>query len=233
MEAVLNNGPWLVNDSIIGLDKWSLDFNPSSLNGLTAPVWIRLLNLPLQSWDIINVCRIASKVGVPFLIDENMFQWGRREYARICIRIKLEGKLPLGVWVEGAFGKFYQKVCYEKFPFICFKYGRIVHLEKVYLVSKEEPVQIFNEDVARSVEGDIAIMRKNSKADSVEKDVFKATNDDYGPWLHVNYGRKRGKNFRIQNNWSRQTISVKKDKKVTKEVHSEVDIVWDQSKTEE
>ncbi|KAI0510955.1 hypothetical protein KFK09_011571 [Dendrobium nobile] len=159
---------------------------------------------------------LHQKLEFLFLLMKTCFNGGRREYARICVRIKLEGKLPLGVWVERELGKFYQKVCYEKLPFICFKYGRIGHLEKVYQVSNEEPVQIFNEDVARSVEGDVAVMRKNSKADSVENDVFKATKDDYGPWLHVNYGKKRGKNFRIQNNWSRQTISVKKDKKVQK-----------------
>ncbi|KAI0526865.1 hypothetical protein KFK09_002457 [Dendrobium nobile] len=125
------------------------------------------------------------------------------------------------------------KVCYEKMPFICFKCGRIGHLEKVCQVSKEEHVQIYNEGASRSVEGDVDVMRKNSKADPIEKDVFKDTKDDYGPWVHVNYGKKRGKNYRFQNNWSRQTNSVKKDKKVTEEVHSEIDKVGDHNKFED
>ncbi|XP_020699925.2 uncharacterized protein LOC110112157 [Dendrobium catenatum] len=67
-----------------------------------APVWIRMPNPPLQWWDEVNVCRIASMIGTPFIIDGNMFQWGRREFYRVCIRIKLHDKLPLGVWVEGS-----------------------------------------------------------------------------------------------------------------------------------
>ncbi|KAI0530932.1 hypothetical protein KFK09_000480 [Dendrobium nobile] len=67
-----------------------------------APVWIRMPNLSFQWWDEVNVCRIASMVGTPYLIDGNMFQWERREFARIFVRIKLDDKLPLGVWVEGS-----------------------------------------------------------------------------------------------------------------------------------
>ncbi|PKU80916.1 hypothetical protein MA16_Dca027409 [Dendrobium catenatum] len=97
MEAVMTNGPWFVNGKIIGMDNWSQNFSTNSLKGLTAPIWIRLPNLPLQCWDNINLCRIASMVGKPYLIDGNMFQWGRREFGRVCVRIQLDNKLPLGV----------------------------------------------------------------------------------------------------------------------------------------
>ncbi|KAI0492242.1 hypothetical protein KFK09_026511 [Dendrobium nobile] len=81
-EAVMSNGPYFVNGKIIGMDKWSHNFSPTSVKGLTAPIWIRLPNLPLHCWDNINICRIASMVGKPYLIDGNMFQWGRREFGR-------------------------------------------------------------------------------------------------------------------------------------------------------
>ncbi|KAI0502598.1 hypothetical protein KFK09_017552 [Dendrobium nobile] len=130
MESVLNSGPWYVNKCIVGLDKWSPNFDPSSLKGLIAPVWIRLPNLPLQSWNRVNVCRIASMVGKPFLIDENMFQWGRREFARVCVKINLDEKLLQGVWVEGSMGKFFQKICYKRIPHIYFKCDKVGHVEK-------------------------------------------------------------------------------------------------------
>ncbi|KAI0515999.1 hypothetical protein KFK09_008670 [Dendrobium nobile] len=47
LDAVFTNGPWFVNGKIIGMDKWSPNFSPSSLKGLSAPIWIRLPNLPL------------------------------------------------------------------------------------------------------------------------------------------------------------------------------------------
>ncbi|KAL0921287.1 hypothetical protein M5K25_008346 [Dendrobium thyrsiflorum] len=36
-------------------------------------------------------------VGKPLMLDGNKFQWGRREFARVCVRIELDKKLPLGV----------------------------------------------------------------------------------------------------------------------------------------
>ncbi|KAI0498549.1 hypothetical protein KFK09_019437 [Dendrobium nobile] len=51
LESVFSNGPWYVNGHIIGIDKWSPTFSPTSLKGLTAPIWIRMPNLPLQCWE--------------------------------------------------------------------------------------------------------------------------------------------------------------------------------------
>ncbi|XP_020688076.1 uncharacterized protein LOC110103626 [Dendrobium catenatum] len=127
VELVLANGPWYVKGNIIGVDRWSQSFSPNSLKGLTAPVWVRMQNLPLLYWDPINVFRITSKVGKPYLLDENMFQWGKREFTRICVHIKLEEPIPLGVCVDRSSGKFYQKIEYEKVPNICFGCGRIGH----------------------------------------------------------------------------------------------------------
>ncbi|XP_020672842.1 uncharacterized protein LOC110092573 [Dendrobium catenatum] len=63
--AVLSGGPWFVNDHIIGMEKWSPEFNSSSTKGLSSPIWIRLPHLPLQCWDEKNVACIASRVGKP------------------------------------------------------------------------------------------------------------------------------------------------------------------------
>ncbi|KAL0912882.1 hypothetical protein M5K25_016296 [Dendrobium thyrsiflorum] len=94
IKSVLSEGLWYVSGRIIELDKWSPNFSQSSLKGLTTHVWIRMLFLPLQCWDEVNIYKIASKVGIPYLIDCNMFQWGRREFARVCVRIELDKKLP-------------------------------------------------------------------------------------------------------------------------------------------
>ncbi|XP_020701746.1 uncharacterized protein LOC110113480 [Dendrobium catenatum] len=100
MESILCEGPWFIKGHIMGIEKWSPSFSTNSLKGLSAPVWVRLPNLPLYCWDNLNICRIASLVGKPFLLDGNMFKWNRREFARICVCINLYEQLPLGVWVE-------------------------------------------------------------------------------------------------------------------------------------
>ncbi|XP_020684615.2 uncharacterized protein LOC110101165 [Dendrobium catenatum] len=114
MENVLLGGPWFVNGYIVGLDKWSSEFNPNSLKVLSSPIWITMSSLLLYCWDEINVSRIASSIEEPILIDGDMFQWGRRKFARICVRIQLDRQLPTSVRVEGVNGKFFQKVEYEK-----------------------------------------------------------------------------------------------------------------------
>ncbi|KAI0524453.1 hypothetical protein KFK09_003823 [Dendrobium nobile] len=124
-DLVMSNGPWYVKRQNIGEDKWSSQFSPDSLKGLTSPIWIRLPSLPLHCWDEINVCRIASKVGKPYLIDDNMFHWGRREFSRICVHIQIEKILSLGVWVEGNSGRVYKKFEYKKIPNLCYNCGRI------------------------------------------------------------------------------------------------------------
>ncbi|KAI0530876.1 hypothetical protein KFK09_000424 [Dendrobium nobile] len=85
MENNLLGGPWFVNGHLIGLDKWNSDFNPNFLKGLSSLIWIRMPNLSLYCWDEVNVSRIASSIEEPMLIDGDMFQWGRREFVRICV----------------------------------------------------------------------------------------------------------------------------------------------------
>ncbi|KAL0927660.1 hypothetical protein M5K25_001856 [Dendrobium thyrsiflorum] len=63
VESIVSGGPCYVCGHIIGLDKWSPNFSPSSLKGMSSLVWIRMPHLPLQCWDETNVSRIASKCG--------------------------------------------------------------------------------------------------------------------------------------------------------------------------
>ncbi|PKU73764.1 hypothetical protein MA16_Dca020763 [Dendrobium catenatum] len=82
LDEVLSGGPWFMNDHIIGMERWSMEFSPSSMKGLTAPIWIRMPHLPLQCWDEINVARIASLVGKPLMLDGNMFKWGDKRFCK-------------------------------------------------------------------------------------------------------------------------------------------------------
>ncbi|XP_020672596.1 uncharacterized protein LOC110092407 [Dendrobium catenatum] len=188
LESVMNNGPWYVNGHIIDMDKWSPMFSPSFLKGLTAPVWIRLPNLPLYCWDEVNVCRIASQVGTPYLIDGSIFQWNRREFARVCVRIKLEDKLPCGVWVEGSYGNFFQKIEFEKISSLCLSCGRIGHLKNVCPEKMDAAMEVIG-DQQSSKELNISIM-KNDVVFQKKADL-KSTEDNHGPWIHVNYGKKK------------------------------------------
>ncbi|KAL0928597.1 hypothetical protein M5K25_000500 [Dendrobium thyrsiflorum] len=172
MDGVISGGPWFINGHIVSIDKWSPKFSPSSLKGLSSPIWIRMPNLPLYCWNEINVARIAS-----LQLDGNMFQWGRHKFTRICVRVELYKQLPLGVWVDGVEGR-------------C---GKIVHVERVCEKVKSgilsEGAKVNNSQPTSSDNVQHAVDNLMSK-ESTESSL-------YGPWVHVH--NKRKKHSAIQN----------------------------------
>ncbi|KAI0502710.1 hypothetical protein KFK09_017667 [Dendrobium nobile] len=190
IEQVLSGRPWWIRNEVVGLDKWSVNFNPMSLNGISSPIWIRLPNLPLQCWDEINICRIASQVGKPYLLDGNSFQRSRREYARVCVRISLDMKLTHGVWVEGLAGKFFQRVEYEGISKIYADCGKIGH-DLIACVEPEKKMGLEKNIIQKDMANERGLLSTVTKAivgDSVDKEIW-------------NIVKSRKKSFnKIQNN---------------------------------
>lgn len=112
------------------------------------------------------------------------------------MRVKLDSNLPLGVWVEGSFGKFFQAIEYERLPTFCLSCGRIGHLKENCLVNCSEP------DKTPIIMGNSKeILRSNEVGKVVEREVpCKEVGD--GPWIQVNYGSKKNKNTQSVNNMS-------------------------------
>ncbi|XP_020681243.1 uncharacterized protein LOC110098681 [Dendrobium catenatum] len=190
-EKVLEGGPWYVNSHIMGMDKWSPLFTPSSLKGLSSPIWIRLPHLPLICWDKDNVARIASMIGQPLWIDGNMFQWSKREFARVCIRMALDQQFPIGVWVESSYGRFFQKFEYEKVTTICFKCGEVGHL-----------IDKCIEGNPTNLEGQTSKMGPHCENQLPTEGL--ATDKDYGPWILVkNTMRRRRTSSNIEKSVNR------------------------------
>ncbi|KAL0925536.1 hypothetical protein M5K25_003881 [Dendrobium thyrsiflorum] len=155
---------------------------------------VRFPHLPLQYWDETNITNIVSKVGSPILLDGNMFKWGRREFARACVRINFDSKLPAGIWVEGLNGRFFQKIEYEKISSFCYHCGKIGHCREVCSellsnggdVCSKEDVNKSGPDAYSGRSEDKSIKEGNENAEKV----------DYGPWIHVKFPANRRKQIR-------------------------------------
>ncbi|KAL0923932.1 hypothetical protein M5K25_004720, partial [Dendrobium thyrsiflorum] len=146
-----------------------------------------MLNLPLYCWDEINVARIASLIGTPMMLDGNMFQWKRREFARISVRVELDKQLPLGIWVEGVEGRFFQIVEYEKSSSFCYKCGKIGHVKRVY--EKDNSWVLSEGARMNNCEATSSDNVQHTVDNVVVKDSIEGSL--YGPWDHVHNRRKR------------------------------------------
>ncbi|KAI0524557.1 hypothetical protein KFK09_003931 [Dendrobium nobile] len=177
VEEILNRGPWYISGFIFGMDRWCPEFDPNSFKGISAPVWIRLPNLPLYCWDEDNLARIASCFGTPMYFYSNTFRWGKREFSRICVRIELEKKLLIGVWVEGSAGRFFQRVEYEKIDLLCYQCGKVGH--EVKSCPKNVSVGIQDLKCGKSFDAN------NEDIKEVTDGKKPITSAEFGPWIHV------------------------------------------------
>ncbi|PKU63478.1 hypothetical protein MA16_Dca027853 [Dendrobium catenatum] len=66
-------------------------------------------------------------IGEPLWIDAQTGNVGRREYARVCVKLDLARKLQSGIWINGWKGRFHQRVEYEGLGLSCFECGRVGH----------------------------------------------------------------------------------------------------------
>lgn len=180
VENVLAGGPWNVKGHIVGIDKWSSQFSPNFVEGLTSPIWVGMPHLPLLCWDEVNVVRISSMLGTPLWIDGNMLQWGRREMAWVCVHMALDKQFPMGLWVEGSESRFFQKVEYEKISTFCFKCEKIGHFINECNLKENVP----------GVQGASNSFMEDNGVDIALPDVV-SKGTSYGPWENVNNGRRR------------------------------------------
>ncbi|KAI0529105.1 hypothetical protein KFK09_001652 [Dendrobium nobile] len=76
IEEVLNGGPWYVGGFVIGLDKWTPNFSPHSLDGISSPIWkVRRPDcLPPESYSnlVENTAEIKGRDEVVVSINSNL-----------------------------------------------------------------------------------------------------------------------------------------------------------------
>ena len=70
MNKVLENGIWMVNNTPLLVQKWDPSVSTEKSEPSVLPVWVKLMNMPLEAWTVKGVSAIASSIGKPLITDK-------------------------------------------------------------------------------------------------------------------------------------------------------------------
>ncbi|GJZ30728.1 zinc knuckle CX2CX4HX4C containing protein [Tanacetum coccineum] len=92
MDRVLEEGPWLIRLVPLFLNIWTPNTRLEKGTITSAPVWVKLYNVPIVAFSEIGLSLITSQLGKPIMLDaytSSMCQksWGRNEYARALVEV--------------------------------------------------------------------------------------------------------------------------------------------------
>ncbi|GKE60907.1 zinc knuckle CX2CX4HX4C containing protein [Tanacetum coccineum] len=95
MDFVLENGPWMVNNKPLIVQKWDPDVIIDKSDPKSLPCWIKLYNVPLEAWTVKGISTIASGLGKPLIMDKTTTKMcrggaGNFGYARVLVEIQAD-----------------------------------------------------------------------------------------------------------------------------------------------
>ncbi|XP_061337779.1 uncharacterized protein LOC133284726 [Gastrolobium bilobum] len=129
---VLEEGPWIVNDHYVTVQRWRPFFDPYDKDFRKLAMWVRIPGLPIELYTARHLLRIGNIFGRTLKVDRNSLRKSdvgegviteRGKFARICVEVDLRrsflSKFKIGSKVYHA--------GYEGLHLICFKCGVYGH----------------------------------------------------------------------------------------------------------
>ena len=128
MEYVYLEGPWMLADHYLVVQRWQPNFDPLDENyHRKIAAWIRIPVLPLEFFNAESLHMIGNLVGKTLKVDSRTYLTERGKFARICVELDLDKKLWPAIRI---FGK-ELIVEYEGLHKICFCCGKYGHCREV------------------------------------------------------------------------------------------------------
>ncbi|KAI9108022.1 hypothetical protein K1719_020895 [Acacia pycnantha] len=126
-DYALYEGPWMIDDHYLLVQRWRPNFNPSKADGQRrVALWVRILDLPLEFCTVESLGLIGNMIGRMIKIDRSTSIYDKGEFARICVEVDLHKPLLPAFTV---FGEDKQLV-YEGLHLVCFSCGRYGHAQE-------------------------------------------------------------------------------------------------------
>ncbi|GKC38522.1 zinc knuckle CX2CX4HX4C containing protein [Tanacetum coccineum] len=95
LEAVLENGPWMIRNTPIIFKKWSMSTSLLKEELTRIPIWVKLHDVPLQVFEEDGISLIATFIRKPIMLDSYTSSmckdsWGRSSFTRCLIEVNSE-----------------------------------------------------------------------------------------------------------------------------------------------
>ncbi|GKC64910.1 RNA-directed DNA polymerase, eukaryota, reverse transcriptase zinc-binding domain protein [Tanacetum coccineum] len=99
MKAVLESGPWMVNNVPLILNIWEPSIWLEKVEPSIIPIWVCVYNIPLKLCNGNGIGKIMSRVGKPMLMDkmtkERCLKKSRKlDFARVLVEVNAKEELP-------------------------------------------------------------------------------------------------------------------------------------------
>ncbi|GJV19456.1 RNA-directed DNA polymerase, eukaryota, reverse transcriptase zinc-binding domain protein [Tanacetum coccineum] len=69
MQNVIESGSWIVNSKPMVVQKWDPSIILDRIEPNTLPLWIKIMNPPLEAWSKKGLSALASRIGTPLIMD--------------------------------------------------------------------------------------------------------------------------------------------------------------------
>nr|GEU71621.1 hypothetical protein [Tanacetum cinerariifolium] len=105
MKQVLDQGPWLIRNRPMFVQKWDPEIGMEKPEPKTIPIWVKLVNIPIEGWSMEGISALASSLGTPKVMDEKTAQMcqfgvGRTHFARVLVEIEVNKDLQEVIKIE-------------------------------------------------------------------------------------------------------------------------------------
>ncbi|GJT31734.1 RNA-directed DNA polymerase, eukaryota, reverse transcriptase zinc-binding domain protein [Tanacetum coccineum] len=238
LNTIIDNGPWIVNNKPMVMQKLDPNVNLDRTEPNTLPLWIKLMNPPLEAWSKKGLSALASRIGSPLIMDAMTTSMcnqgiGRLDYARVLVEVNANKGLEYHIDVMYRNGEqFVKKVRVEydwKPPMCsyCIVFGH-TNSKCPRVVSQSEHVQDKakdNEDFSnkekkrqKNKKDDVTVeenLEKNDNHDSYKTPIKNIWNVNASVIKNV---RNTANKFAVLQEINKESLSMKLSKKEKEEV---------------
>ncbi|GAV92664.1 DUF4283 domain-containing protein [Cephalotus follicularis] len=169
-EWILNNGPWDVWGVHLALRLWERDMPPICSGFTKVPVWVKLMNIPMEYWTVQGLSRLASVLGTPLHMVPATEGKQLISFARICVEMKADQQFPDVIKTRRSDGTLVEvKVEYSWKPPVCDRCKVFDHSTKGCPHKQVINVEAQGKRIALDPEGWVEVKGKGKEKLAVEE----------------------------------------------------------------